>query len=58
MAKTKNKLGDRVHNQLYGYGEIIGDGPERVHVRWDDGSEGGAEVKQLITEEEAKKKGL
>jgi hypothetical protein len=30
----------------------------RLQVQWDDGSEGGYEVRQLSTEEQAKAKGL
>jgi len=49
--------GDRVYHPEYGYGKVVMGGKIRVLVRWDDGSQGGAEVKQLITEKQAKKKG-
>jgi hypothetical protein len=57
MNNRKYKVGDRVYNADYGYGAILEPGPLRVHVRRDDGREGGAEVRQVIPEEQAKKKG-
>jgi hypothetical protein len=51
------KEGDRVYHPLYGYGTVVEDLGPRVHVAWDDKSEGGADVNQLGTEEEATKKG-
>ncbi len=47
------KKGERVYNPEYGYGTVAKDGELRVQVQWDDGSEGGAEVKQLILEKQA-----
>ena len=59
MTKTKNKPGDRVYHPKYGYGTIREGGLERVErIDWDNGKHGGAEVKQLETEEEAKKQGF
>jgi hypothetical protein len=52
------KNGDRVHHLDHGYGTVDQEGKVRVHVQWDDGSEGGYEVRQLSTEEQAKAKGL
>jgi hypothetical protein len=49
---------DRVYHPGYGYGTVDEEGKLRVHVQWDTGRHGGAEVKQLSTEERAKAKGL
>jgi hypothetical protein len=54
----KYKVGDRVYEPMYGSGTVVKDGELRVHVQWDDGTEGGAEVSQLITDKQAKEKGL